>query len=110
MKKLIFISAMAVALAASGGAQATPVVGQPLPMDSPVASPTGGAQSGAAIAFDGTNYLVIWTDTRDLGPGALYGARVDKTGKVLDPAGFRIMDSRRRQRGCLVAASSLSLG
>jgi hypothetical protein len=65
MKKLIYIPALTVALGASAGAQVTPVVGQPLPVDIPVASPTGGAQNSAAIAFDGTNYLVIWNDSRD---------------------------------------------
>ena len=90
------ILCLVVILAACGIGQspawAIPVVGSPLAMDTPVLAPAGGAQVEPAIAFDGTNYLVVWLDTRDLGPASLYGARVDKSGKVLDPTGFRITE------------------
>jgi len=44
-----------------------------------------------AIGFDGTNFLLVWQDSRpDSGFGGIYGARVTPQGAVLDPAGFLI--------------------
>ena len=42
-----------------------------------------------SVASSGFNGLVVWEDTRDLG-WAVYGARVDTLGTVLDPTGIRI--------------------
>lgn len=49
------------------------------------------SQSGPAIAFDGTNYLVTWTDTPTVtGDGDIHGARVTPSGAVLDKPGFAV--------------------
>jgi phosphoribosylformylglycinamidine (FGAM) synthase PurS component len=51
-----------------------------------------GTQGDPALAFDGTNFLVAWTDVRGSFPPELgiYGTRVTQDGTVLDPAGITI--------------------
>lgn len=53
-----------------------------------------GGQVQPSVAFDGTNYLVVWSDTRTgspIGPDAdIIGTRVSPAGVVLDPAGRAI--------------------
>jgi hypothetical protein len=48
-------------------------------------------QFNPAAAFDGTNFLTVWADDRDLQTGRkLYGARITQSGSLLDPGGFPI--------------------
>ncbi|TES90385.1 MAG: T9SS type A sorting domain-containing protein [Candidatus Cloacimonadota bacterium] len=47
-------------------------------------------QESPSIAFDGRHYFVVWLDERDPDDVAIYGARVDTSGFVLDPSGIQI--------------------
>ena len=54
----------------------------------------------SSIAFDGTNYLVVWHDFRggnQYNSGTTYGARVSADGVVLDDPAFKIADYTRGQ-------------
>jgi hypothetical protein len=54
-----------------------------------VVSLSANAQNDPAVAFDGTNYLVVWSDDR-AGERDLYAARLTPGGTVLDPAGIPV--------------------
>jgi len=53
-------------------------------------------KSMPSIAFDGTNYLIAWTDNRTW-PSDIYGARVTSEGIVLDSSGIAITTAIERQ-------------
>lgn len=46
-------------------------------------------QLASGAAFDGENYLVVWTDRRSEAD-QVYASRISRAGDVLDPLGFRI--------------------
>lgn len=50
-------------------------------------------QSEPSVAFDGTNYLVVYRDSRSGYLREIFGARIAQDGTLLDPEGFRITDS-----------------
>lgn len=63
-----------------------------------VNSPTGiivstaaGQQLRPAAAWDGTNFFVVWADSRS-GVSNVYGSRVNTGGGTVDPAGLRLSD------------------
>ncbi len=54
-------------------------------------------QECPAVAFDGTDYLVVWHDKRSVWEYDIYGARVGVDGSVLDPAGIAISTAADNQ-------------
>lgn len=56
-----------------------------------------------AVAFDGDNFLVVWEDWRGTDAPDVYGARVSRSGAVLDPAGIAILAGPGRQTAPAVA-------
>ena len=69
----------------------------------PVYGPAAYSQGRPAAAFDGTNYLVVWTDNRSGSSEDIYGARVNVGGVVLDPLGIAISTAETYQ-GCPAVA------
>lgn len=55
-------------------------------------APAFGNQDNPAIAFDGTNYFVVWVSI-DSGVQCIYGTRITQSGMIMDPRGIFIADS-----------------
>jgi hypothetical protein len=54
-------------------------------------------QNTPAIAFDGTNYLAVWSDFRSDSVFDIYGARIDQFGNILDHPCLSISASNNDQ-------------
>jgi len=60
-------------------------------------------QYSPSVAFDGTNYLVVWTDWDGINSFKIYGARVNQSGTVLDPGGIAISNSTHDSKSPSIA-------
>ncbi|WP_394844266.1 hypothetical protein LZC95_45335 [Pendulispora brunnea] len=78
-----------------------PVDGTGVPL--PIQSANG--QSRPAVAAMGSQYLVVWEDGRGGVEFAISGARVDATGKVLDPSGIAVARGVGRKMHPTVASN-----
>lgn len=70
--------------------------------DFPIATAPG-TQVAPAVTWTGTNYVVVWQDSRN-GNADIYGARVSAQGAVLDPAGVPIATGAQDQATPAVAS------
>src|SRR5262245_31041279 len=102
---------LAVALCAIAGA-ARPLASNAAPLpgihvgvgpEYTVAETVGRTLPGAtpSVAFDGSNYFVVWADSR--GQGDIYGARVTPAGQVLDVGGIAVSTESHDQSNPEVA-------
>jgi hypothetical protein len=53
-------------------------------------SSSGRSQSTPSVAFDGTNYLVVWQELCERTSADIYACRVTPDGRILDPAGIAV--------------------
>jgi len=65
--------------------------GNPIEASSIAISIASNGQWFPVVAFDGTNYLVVWFDKRNSNASDIYGTRIDTNGTVLDASGIPII-------------------
>lgn len=92
-RALLALALITSATAAAVGAATTVSAAAPAPgaERTVTTARSGNAHANAAVAWNGSVYLVVWEEHFANGdPSAIFGARVSSTGTVLDPNGFRI--------------------
>ena len=65
-----------------------------------------GNQDNASVTWDGTDYLVTWTDSRDRNTAPdVWGAHVTLLGQVKEPGGFPVIRASGRQSNATVRST-----
>jgi hypothetical protein len=92
MRSLILLSVLVLAGVAASNATATPLPVPAVVIDSGVDFERSDQQQEyAAAAYDGTNWLVVWEDSRG-DHSAVWGARVNASGELIDSVNICIAD------------------
>ncbi len=83
-----------------------PVIAPETGMDTPVITPALDDQADPVVAANGASWLVVWVESRNVvSPGGntdIYGARVTKSGAILDRGGVAISTAPRGQHSPVV--------
>lgn len=83
----------AVVAASQFPAKLDPTLGAETVTDAAVNGPSGALSQMPAVAYSGSNYLVVWRDDRNGRNSDIYGMRISTAGAVLDSAAFAISTS-----------------
>lgn len=82
-----------------------PLVSAEFGLDEPVTGPTPCTRAAPAVAVNYSGYLMAWTHGKgETTDPAVYAARVDPLGNLLDPLGILVSGSAGEQTTCKVAA------
>jgi MYXO-CTERM domain-containing protein len=98
-RRISIVGCLLAAYAAMGARRAKAdalIFGPEIAVDEPVLSPVLATRS-PKVAFNGTNYLVVWSDPRggsaaDDVDTSIFAARVSTSGTLLDPLGIVVSD------------------
>ncbi|WP_236605710.1 hypothetical protein [Sandaracinus amylolyticus] len=74
-----------------------PTISPELGLDNPVTGPAASSQSVPSVASNGTDYLVVWHDSRGGGTTDIYASRVSAAGTVLDASGVAVSAAANAQ-------------
>jgi hypothetical protein len=66
-----------------------PIISREMFIDGRLVTGDTSVRTASSLAFNGTNYLLVWVNTR-VGQSILYGTRVSSTGTVLDTYGIAV--------------------
>jgi hypothetical protein len=74
-----------------------PIISAEVAIDTQVNGSTGANSAFPAVAFDGTNYLVVWADQRLSRDEDIFATRVSQTGAILSTTGITVGATAGRQ-------------
>lgn len=84
-----------------------PLIGPETEVDAPALGPTTRGSMDPAIGFDGAQFMIVWSDSRNWSLETdIWAARVSMAGILLDPTGFRVSSSGKAQRPAIAFGAS----